>query len=64
MGGHRPPAEDEPFAQTARRKTRFDAADILWSARFHDMYGRDTDRVTIDLTRLHEIESVAPPPSL
>ena len=57
-------SHDETFAQTVPAKTSYDATDILWGARFRDSYRPDTDRVTIDLTRLHEVESVAPPPSL
>ncbi len=38
--------------------------DIVWGARFVDMYLPDTDRVAIDLTRLNETDPVAPPASL
>jgi len=54
-------ADDETFAQTVHAKTSYDAADIVWGARFRDMYMADTDRVAIDLTRLHDIEPVDPP---
>ena len=57
-------AADETFAQTVHAKTSYDKADIVWGARFRDMYLTDTDRVAIDLTRLHDIESVPPPSSL
>ena len=57
-------AADETFAQTVHAKTSYDNADIVWGARFRDMYLTDTDRVAIDLTRLHDIESVPPPSSL
>lgn len=57
-------ADDETFAQTVHAKTSYDATDVLWGARFRDMYAPDTDRVTIDLSRLHEVESVTPPTSL
>ena len=57
-------AADETFAQTVHAKTSYDKADIVWGARFRDMYLTDADRVAIDLTRLHDIESVPPPSSL
>jgi inward rectifier potassium channel len=57
-------AADETFAQTVHAKTSYDKNDLAWGARFLDMYLPDTDRVAIDLARLHEIESVAPPASL
>ncbi len=57
-------AADETFAQTVHAKTSYDKSDIVWGARFGDMYVTDTDRVAIDLTRLHDIEPVPPPASL
>jgi inward rectifier potassium channel len=57
-------AADETFAQTVHAKTSYDKADIAWGARFLDMYLPDTDRVAIDLARLHETEPVSPPASI
>lgn len=57
-------ADDETFAQTVHAKTSYDKADIVWGARFRDMYLPDTDRVAIDLARLHDFEQVDPPTSL
>jgi inward rectifier potassium channel len=57
-------ADDETFAQTVHAKTSYDKTDIVWGARFRDMYIADADRVAIDLSRLHDIEPVAPPASL
>ncbi len=57
-------ADDETFAQTVHAKTSYDKSDIVWGARFRDMYVADADRVAIDLTRLHDIEPVPPPASL
>jgi inward rectifier potassium channel len=54
-------AADETFAQIVHAKTSYDKADLAWGARFLDMYLPDTDRVAIDLARLHEIEPVDPP---
>ena len=57
-------ADDETFAQTVHAKTSYDKTDIAWGARFLDMYLPDTDRVAIDLARLHEVEPVHAPASL
>ena len=42
-------------------KTSYDKDDIVWGARFRDMYLADTDHVAIDLTRLHDFEPLARP---
>ena len=57
-------ADDETFAQTVHAKTSYDRGDIVWGARFRDMYLPDTDRVAIDLSRLHDFEPVNPPAAL
>jgi inward rectifier potassium channel len=57
-------AADETFAQIVHAKTSYDKTDIVWGARFRDMYLADTDRVAIDLTRLHEFDPVTPPGAL
>jgi inward rectifier potassium channel len=57
-------AADETFAQIVHAKTSYDKNDIAWGARFLDMYLPDTDRVSIDLARLHDTEAVTPPASL
>jgi inward rectifier potassium channel len=57
-------ADDETFAQTVHARCSYDQADIVWGARFRDMYLPDADRVTIDLGRLSDVEAVPPPPSL
>jgi inward rectifier potassium channel len=57
-------ADDETFAQTVHAKSSYDKTDIVWGARFRDMYLPETDRVTIDLNRLNDYEPVAPPSSL
>ena len=54
-------ADDETFAQTVHAKTSYDKADIVWGARFRDMYTSDTDHVAIDLTRLHDLDRVDGP---
>lgn len=57
-------ADDETFAQTVHARTSYDKSDISWGARFADMYLKDAARITIDLARLSEIETVSPPASL
>ena len=57
-------ADDETFAQTVHAKTSYDKGDIVWGARFGDMYLAVPDRVTIDLGRLDDIEPVPPPESV
>ena len=54
-------AADETFAQTVHARTSYDKSDLSWGARFADMYLPDTDRVAIDINRLHQTEPVAPP---
>jgi inward rectifier potassium channel len=54
-------ADDETFAQTVHSKTSYDKADIVWGARFRDMYTSDVDHVAIDLTRLHDLDRVDGP---
>jgi inward rectifier potassium channel len=57
-------ADDETFAQTVHAKTSYDKADIVWGARFRDMYLPDADKIAIDLGRLHDFEPVAGPDSV
>ena len=57
-------AADETFAQTVHSRASYDKTDIVWGARFRDMYLPDADKVAIDLTRLHDFESVTAPHSL
>ena len=54
-------ADDETFAQTVHSKTSYDKADIVWGARFRDMYTSDVDHVAIDLSRLHDLDRVDGP---
>lgn len=57
-------SHDETFAQTVHAKTSYTKADIAWGARFREMYLQNPDRVTIDLSRLHEFDPVDPPESV
>ena len=45
-------------------KTSYDKTDIVWGARFRDMYLMDEDRVAIDLSRLHDFEPADVPVDL
>jgi inward rectifier potassium channel len=54
-------ADDETFAQTVHARTSYDKDEILWGARFRDMYLADSEHVAIDLGRLHDTEPVEPP---
>jgi inward rectifier potassium channel len=53
--------DDETFAQTVHAKTSYDKADVVWGARFRDMYLSDTDHVAIDLTRLDDFDRIEGP---
>jgi len=57
-------ADDETFAQTVHARTSYDRSEVVWGARFRDMYLADVDHVAIDLSRLHQFEPVEPPPTL
>lgn len=52
---------DETFAQTVHARTSYDKSEIVWGARFRDMYIADVDHVAIDLNRLDDYEPLAPP---
>jgi inward rectifier potassium channel len=53
--------DDETFAQKVHAKTSYDKTDIIWGARFRDMYLADIDHVAIDLTRLDDFDRVEGP---
>src|SRR5262249_31259277 len=54
-------ADDETFAQTVHAKTSYDRNDIVWGARFSDMYVADTDHAAIDMGGLHDFDRVEAP---
>ena len=54
-------ADDETFAQTVHARTSYDASDVVWGARFRDMYVADAEHLAIDLGRLHDFAKVDPP---
>ena len=56
--------DDETFAQKVHSKTSYDKTDIVWGARFRDMYIADIDHIAIDLTRLDDFDRIDPPASV
>jgi inward rectifier potassium channel len=56
--------DDETFAQKVHAKTSYDKNDIVWGARFRDMYLSDMEHVAIDLTRLDQFDRVDAPPTV
>jgi inward rectifier potassium channel len=54
-------ADDETFAQTVHSKTSYDKTDLVWGARFRDMYLADFDQIAIDLGRLDDFERIDSP---
>ena len=54
---------DETFSQTVHTRSSYQAGEVVWNARFSDVFNRRTDAetLTIDVRRLHLIERVAPP---
>ena len=53
---------DETFSQTVHTRSSYEADEILWNARFADIYNRDSDEqtLTIDVKRLDMIERLDP----
>jgi inward rectifier potassium channel len=52
-------AVEEDFGQTVHARSSYQAEEIVWGARFSDIYLQTEDgRVGIDIGRLHEIERV------
>ena len=54
-------ADDETFAQTVHSKTSYDKTDIVWGAKFRDMYLADTEHIAIDMSRLSDFDRVEAP---
>jgi inward rectifier potassium channel len=50
---------DETFAQTVHARTSYRASEVVWGARFKDMFVPSADGVaTIDVRKLHDIEKI------
>ena len=50
---------DETFSQTVNTRSSYKAEEIVWNAKFADIFVRgDGNRLRIDLSRLHNIERV------
>jgi inward rectifier potassium channel len=54
-------AADETYAQTVHARTSYDKNDVVWGARFRDMYLFDRDSIAIDMTRLHDFDPIDAP---
>ncbi|MBP6821347.1 MAG: transporter [Acidobacteria bacterium] len=52
---------DETFSQTVHTRSSYKADEIIWKAKFADIYNppTPTGRLTIDVRKLHSIESVS-----
>src|SRR5262249_30212452 len=49
-------AVDETFSQTVHTRSSYDHHEIVWGARFKDMYLEGDDPLGVDLRLLHDIE--------
>ena len=49
---------DETFSQQVHTRTSYQASEIVWNARFGDIYDRrqDSGLLTVDIRKLHDIE--------
>ncbi len=54
---------DETFAQTVHARSSYRAHEVVFGARFADMFDQETDDgvLSVDLGRIHDIELVEPP---
>jgi len=52
---------DETFAQTVHARISYDKSEIIWGARFRDIYTSDVDHVAVDLTRLSDYDQIDSP---
>ena len=55
---------DEALEQTVHVRSSYRADEIVWNARFQSMFLQSDarSRVSVDISRVHEIESVLPGP--
>jgi len=53
---------DETFSQTVHARSSYQAAELIWNARFSDMYVRDAEGhiLSVDQDRFHNVERVEP----
>ncbi len=47
---------DDTFAQTIHARASYNTDDLVWDRQFADIMTRENGRVTIDLSRLHELK--------
>jgi inward rectifier potassium channel len=55
---------DEAVEQTVHARSSYRADEIVWNARFRSMFltADAESRVAVDISRVHEIEPIAPAP--
>ena len=51
-------AVEEDFGQTVHARSSYKADEVVWGAKFSDIYLKDGGTIGIDLKRLHDIEPV------
>lgn len=53
---------DETFSQTVQARSSYKAHEVVWNARFADIYRRPRDggTLSVDIGRIHEIERLSP----
>jgi inward rectifier potassium channel len=56
-------AIDETFSQTVQARSSYKPAEVVWNARFADMFERSADgRLAIDLRKIHALDRTPSPP--
>jgi len=56
-------AIDETFSQTVHARSSYKHHEVLWRARFSNMFHTDNGKLTVDLHRIHDVEHVPIQPS-
>jgi len=56
---------DETFSQTVHTRSSYKASEIVWDARFTDLFNppKPDGVLSIDVSRLHHVEKTLPPPA-
>jgi inward rectifier potassium channel len=50
---------DETYSQTVHARSSYKSGEVVWGARFRDMFVPSADgRVAIDVRRIHDLERV------
>lgn len=56
-------ADDETFAMTVHARTSYRREDIVWGAKFDDMYVKHASKVVVDLALIHSYTMLADAPT-